>query len=83
MNDLSLSLEILSQLDKLPASYMQPESALRASVTLAMHPSPAPGELDASLARLEADKLILCTVDRLRQKRYAISPLGRATLQQA
>lgn len=69
---------IVYELGHLPAGYMQAVGSLRASVRLAAPAGPADAEIDATLDRLEADRLVSCQADPFAGKRYCLTAAGRA-----
>lgn len=78
-----IKIAILQSLDRMPASYPQSETALRAEINLSL--SPSPGSLDVGLAirELETLDLITSTVSILTgDRKYAITDAGRVQLGQ-
>lgn len=71
---------ILSELANTPSGYLQPETALRASLRLSVCPEPSAAEVDSALRRLEADAAIHCEPSALKGKRWSITSIGRALL---
>lgn len=72
---------LLLELAHVPVGYLEPERALRAVVRLCVSPEPQEAEVDAQLARLEADHLVVCEVDTFGVKRWKATAAGRAALQ--
>ena len=72
---------ILEELANTPRGYMQPQEAIENSTRLSLCPAPTDAELDDAFRYLEADALIHREVDRLGVKRWCITSLGRAALE--
>lgn len=72
---------ILEELTHTPRGYMQPQEAIENSTRLSLCPAPTDAELDDAFRNLEADALIHREVDRLGVKRWCITSLGRAALE--
>ena len=77
----NLKRALLLELAHVPAGYLEPEKSLRAVVRLCVSPEPEEAEVDAQLARLEADRLAVCVVDAFGVKRWKATAAGRAALQ--
>lgn len=75
-----LRISILRELAETPAAYLQPETALRATVSLLVVPPPTDAQITAALSRLEADDMVHCEVSPLRGKVWNITTAGRAAL---
>ena len=60
--------------------YMQSQRSLLASVSLSVVPPPSDAEYDEALARLEADAHVHCVISALGEKRWTITSVGRAAV---
>lgn len=70
----------LEHLANIPAGYTTSEKAVCSYVYLAVAPEATTTETQATLARLEADRLAACVVNALGEKRWSITTAGRAAL---
>lgn len=75
-----LRITILRELADTPATYLQPEDALRSTVKLLQVPPPTDAQITAALSRLEEDAFVHCEVSPLRGKTWCITSIGRAAL---
>lgn len=71
---------ILEELANTPRGYMQSQRSLLASVSLSVVPPPTDAEYDEALARLEADAHVHCVISALGEKRWTITGVGRAAV---
>lgn len=79
----NIKITILQVLDRLPSTYAQRASALRAEVSLDMSPSPGSADIDLAIKELEALRLITSTTCILTgERKYAITDAGRLQLAQ-
>lgn len=82
-NRANIKITILQVLDRLPATYTQRASALRADVSLAMSPPPGTADIDLAIRDLEDLRLVTSTTCILTgERKYAITDAGRVQLAQ-
>lgn len=70
----------LEHLANIPIGYTSSERAVCSYMYLAVAPEATATETQATLARLEADRLATCVVNALGEKRWSITAAGRAAL---
>lgn len=79
----NIKITVLQVLDRLPATYTQRVSALRAEVSLAMSPAPGTADIDLAVQELEALRMITSTTCIITgERKFAITDAGRVQLAQ-